>query len=76
MEKRILHYVKGTRDFGIHYFVGANLDLISFTNSDWASDSNDRKSTSGFVFMLGSGPIYWSSKKQATLALSSAEIDH
>ena len=70
--KRILHYVQGTIDYGIHYAAEAQLDLTGFTGSNWAGDGNDRKSTSGFVFMIGSGPICWSSKKQATLSLSSA----
>jgi len=65
--------VQGTIDYGIHYAAGAQLDLTGFTDSDWEGDGNDRKSTSGFVFMIGSGPICWSSKKQETLALSSAE---
>ena len=51
--KCILHYVQGTRDYGIHYAAGAQLDLIGFTYSYWDGDGNDRKSTSGFVFMLG-----------------------
>ena len=34
------------------------------------------KYTSGFVFMLGFGPICWSSKKQVTLSLSSAEAEY
>ena len=41
----------------IHYIVDAQLDLIGFTDSEWDRDGNDRKSTPGFVFMLGSGPI-------------------
>ena len=74
--KRILHYVQGTIDYGIHYAVGAQLNLIGFTDSYWYGDGNDRKSTSGFVFMIGSGPICWSSKKQAALALSPAEAKY
>ena len=54
--KHILHCVQGTREFGIHYYASAQLDLVSFTNSDWVGDSTDIKSTSRFVFMLGSGP--------------------
>ena len=54
---RILHYVQGTRYYGIHYSVDAQLDLIGYTDSDWAGDGNDKESTSGFVFMLRSGPI-------------------
>ena len=41
--KRILHYVQGTIDYGIHYVAGAQLDLTKFTDSDWAGDENDRK---------------------------------
>ena len=47
--KRILHYVQGTIDYGIHYVAGAQLDLTCFTDSDWAGDGNDRKSTLVFV---------------------------
>ena len=62
--KCILHYVQGTRDLGIHYFAGAQLDLIGFTDSYWDGDSTNSKYTLGFPFMLGSRPICWSSKKQ------------
>ena len=71
-----MHYVQGTIDYGIHYAARAQLDLTGFTDSYWEGDGNDRKSTSGFVFMIGSGPICWSSKKKATLALSSAEAEY
>ena len=71
--KKILHYVHGTMDYGIHYAAGAQLDLIGFTDSEWAGDGNDRKSTLGFLFIIGSRPICWSSKKQAALALSSTK---
>ena len=68
--------MQGTIDYGIHYVAGEQLDLTGFTDSDWAGDGNDRKSTSGFVFMIGSRPICWSNKKQATLALSLAEAEY
>ena len=73
---RIVHCVQGTRDCVIHYAVGAQLDLIGFIDSHWDGYGNDRKSTLGFVFMLGSGPICWSSKKKATLTLSLAEVEY
>ncbi|KAJ8499382.1 hypothetical protein OPV22_009934 [Ensete ventricosum] len=43
---------------------------------DWAGDLDDRKSTSGNIFSLGSGAISWSSKKQATTALSTSEAEY
>jgi hypothetical protein len=70
--KRILRYVHGTITFGIHYAVYSTLDLIRFTDSDWAGDSTDCKSTYGYSLSLGFGPICWSSKKQVVISLSSA----
>ncbi|XP_047181334.1 secreted RxLR effector protein 161-like [Vigna umbellata] len=61
--KQILRYLKGTTEFGILYKKGEKLTLVAYTDSDFAGDINDRKSTSGFVFMLGTGAISWSSKK-------------
>ncbi|XP_057863759.2 secreted RxLR effector protein 161-like [Cryptomeria japonica] len=74
--KRILHYVQGTPSYEIHYSTGCTLDLIGYTDSDWAGDSIDRKSTSRYVLSLGSGPICWSSKKQSSIALSSTKAEY
>lgn len=74
--KRILRYVSGTHNFGIHYSPTKQFELVGYTNSDWAGSVDDRKSTSGYVFSLGSGVVSWSSKKQATVALSSAEAEY
>ena len=61
--KRILQYIQGTRSYDIHYAADFELELVSFTDSDWAGDTIDPGSTSGYVFMVGGGPIFWSSKK-------------
>eukprot|EP00253_Pinus_taeda_P014314 PITA_14314 len=74
--KRILRYVRGTVQFGIHYNAKAAPLLVGFTDSDWAGDPDDRKSTAGYVFTLGSGPITWACKKQAAISLSSAEAEY
>lgn len=56
--KRILRYLKGTTDFSILYKRGRrNGGLVSYTDSNYAGDLDDRKSTSGFVFITGSGAI-------------------
>jgi len=60
----------------IHYAAGTALNLLGFTDSDWAGDNVNHRSTSGYSFSLGSGPICWSSKKQAAIALSSAETEY
>ena len=50
--------------------------LLSYADSDWASNINDCKSTSGYVFTMGGGAVSWSSKKQPTVALSSTEAKY
>jgi hypothetical protein len=74
--KCILRYVQGTITFWIHYVVESTLDLIGFIDSDWAGDNIDRKSTSSYSLSIGSRPICWSRKKQASIALSSAEAEY
>jgi hypothetical protein len=50
--------------------------LVGFTDSDWAGDPYDRKSTAGYVFSLGSGPDTWARKKQQAIALSLVEAEY
>eukprot|EP00253_Pinus_taeda_P014288 PITA_14288 len=74
--KRILRYVRGTIQFGIHYSAEASPLLVGFTDSDWVGDADDRKSIAGYVFTLGFGPITWACKKQSAISLSSAEVEY
>ena len=53
-----------------------NTDLNIFCDADWASDSTDRKSVSGYVITIAGGAVSWSSKKQPTVALSTAEAEY
>jgi hypothetical protein len=62
--------------YGIYYATGYALDIIGFIVLDWAGDSTDHNSTSGYTLSLGSGLICWSSKKQSTIALSSTEAEY
>lgn len=73
--KRILRYLCGTIDFGLFYKRGEKSDLFGFTDSDYAGNLDDRRSTSGYVFMLGSAAVSWSSKKQPIVTLSTAEAE-
>ena len=74
--KRILRYIKGTLNDGIFYENTDDVKLIGYADGDWASDVEIRKSTSGYVFHIGSGAISWSSKKQPIVALSTAEAEY
>lgn len=68
--KRISRYLKGTINMGIFYMKQENnLKLISFTDSDYASDLDDRRNTSRFVFKLGVRAISQASKKQPVFSL-------
>ncbi|XP_073138778.1 secreted RxLR effector protein 161-like [Henckelia pumila] len=74
--KRILRYLQGTKNHGIKYTKEDENSLIGYTDSDWAGSIDDMKSMSGYVFCIGTKPISWSSKKQKTFALSSAEAEY
>ena len=50
--------------------------MVGYIDSNWEGDSIDQNSTSGYVFMFGGGPNFWSSKKQASIALSSAKAEY
>ena len=50
--------------------------LVGYTDADWARDLDTRRSTSVFLFSLGSGAISWSSKQQPTVALSSCKAQY
>jgi len=75
--KRVLRYLKGTAHFGLA-FGGPKqgLDLIGWTDSDWAQDPDSRRSVGGFVFDVAGGSVSWSSKKQPTVALSTVEAEY
>jgi len=73
--KRILRYIKGTIVFGIFYKKGGKAELVGYSDSDYAGDQNDRKSTSGYAFLMTSGAVSWSSKKQPVVTLSTTEAE-
>ena len=76
--KQVFRYLKGTRHFTLTY--GGAKELLNeeiniFCDADWAGGS-DRKSTSGYVITITGGAVAWSSKKQASVALSTAEAEY
>ncbi|RVW23482.1 Retrovirus-related Pol polyprotein from transposon TNT 1-94 [Vitis vinifera] len=73
--KKVLRYLKGTVDLGVFYQKEGNGELMAYTDSDYAGDVDDRKSTSGYVFLLSEGVVAWSSKKQPMVTLSTTEAE-
>ncbi|KAL2328979.1 hypothetical protein Fmac_022406 [Flemingia macrophylla] len=73
--KRVLRYLQGTVNFGILYKKGGNEELLGYTDNDYAGDLEDRKSTSGYVFLMSNGAVAWSSKKQPIVTLSTTEAE-
>ena len=74
--KRILRYLKYSPNIGLWYPKGAHFDLVGFSDSDYAGCKVDRKSTSGGCQFLGRSLVSWSSKKQNSVALSTAEAEY
>jgi len=74
--QRILCYIQGTRQYGLHLYHSSSTSLISYTDVDWGRCPNTRRSTSGYCVFLGDNLISWSSKRQATLSRSSTEADY
>ncbi|XP_019157743.1 PREDICTED: LRR receptor-like serine/threonine-protein kinase GSO1 [Ipomoea nil] len=74
--KRVLRYVKGTLNLGLRISRSTSMDIHDYSDSDWAGDPNDHKSTSGFAVFLGSNLISWVCRKQRTVARSSTEAKY
>jgi len=74
--RHILRYVCGTIEYGLRYTRGDDVKLCGFTDEDWAGSSVNKKSTSGYCSSVGSGMVSWCSRKQKSVALSSAEVEY
>jgi hypothetical protein len=80
--KRIMRYLNGHRNLSVTYGpTGITEDtdpfkFFAYTDADFTSNPDDRKSMSGYVFLLAGGAISWNSKKQTTVALSSTEAEY
>jgi hypothetical protein len=72
--KRILAYLRKTINYGLSFGGGSN-KLSGFVDADYAGDLENRRSTSGAVFILNNGPISWHSRRQTCVALSTTESE-
>jgi transposase InsO family protein len=90
--KHVLRYLRGTIGYKLTYgpdaavggftspkvgpLTSSSLPLYGYSDSDWGSDPDDRRSVTGYVFMLGGGAVSWQARKQTTVALSSVEAEY
>ena len=74
--KSILKYLRRTKDLILSYGCSEELNIQGYTDSDFQSDIDDRKSTSGFIFICNGGAVSWKSSKQATTADSTTEAEY
>jgi hypothetical protein len=71
----LLIYVQSTPHLGITYHAGPT-SLVGFADANWAGNTDNARSTTGYIFYLANGPISWKSKEQKTVALSSTEAEY
>jgi hypothetical protein len=74
--KRIMRYLVYTPKFGLWYHKGSTFDLIGYSDADWVGCKIDRKSTSETYQFLGKSLVSWASKKQNSVALSTAKAEY
>ncbi|XP_041009486.1 uncharacterized mitochondrial protein AtMg00810-like [Juglans microcarpa x Juglans regia] len=72
----VLCYIKGSPDQGIFFSSSSTLQVTAYTYSDWASCPTTRRSTTGYFIQIGISLISWLTKKQTTVACSSAEAEY
>nr|GEV43129.1 ribonuclease H-like domain-containing protein [Tanacetum cinerariifolium] len=74
--KRILRYVQGTLELGLHLYASATTSLVGYTDADWASCPTTRRFTLGYCVFLVDNLLSWSAKRQHTISRSSAEAKY
>ncbi|XP_042966696.1 secreted RxLR effector protein 161-like [Carya illinoinensis] len=74
--KKVLRYLQGTKDLVLTYWRSDILDIVGYSNANFAGCLDDRKSTSSCVFMMAEGDVSWKSVKQALAASSTMEAEN
>ena len=74
--KKVFRYLQGTKDHMLTFKKSDQLQVIGYSDSDFAGCPDDRKSTSGFIFMMAGGAISWKSVKQTLTATSTMEAEY
>lgn len=72
----VLRYLKNTQHLRLCLGSDAKQPLHGYSDADWASTTEDRRSTTGWIFKYGGGPVSWKSRRQPTVALSTTEGEY
>ncbi|CAI5734626.1 unnamed protein product [Peronospora farinosa] len=75
---RVLHYLMGTKSHGIKYSKSDDKKMMlwAYCDANWGNDKKTRRSTSGVLILLGGAAVVYKSKRQSSVALSSAEAEY
>ncbi|XP_050125357.1 secreted RxLR effector protein 161-like [Malus sylvestris] len=73
--KKVMRYLQGTKDYMLTYRKSNNLEVIGYSDSDFAGCFDSRRSTLGYLFLLAGGAISWKSTKQDAIAISTMEAE-
>ena len=74
--KKVMRYLQGIKDYMLTYKRSDQLEVTGYSDSDFAGCPDDRKSTSGFIFMMAGGAVSWKSVKQTLTATSTMEAEY
>jgi len=74
--KRIPRYLVGTSTHGLLLNPSPNYSITAYSDSNWATDLDDRKSTTGYCIFVGRNLVSWSSKKQKVVSRSSTDAEY
>lgn len=74
--KRILKYIRGTSNYGLLYHSDERERIRGFSDADYAGDTDTRRSTTGFCFLIGNGVVSWNSERQKSVSLSTTESEY
>jgi hypothetical protein len=74
--KHVFRYLRQTTDHKIRYQGAGHSGLIGYLDADWGENRDNRRSTTGFVFLMADGAVTWTSRMQKTVARSSTEAEY
>ena len=75
ISKKVLRYLKGTKDYKLVFRKMNTLDIVGYSDSDIAGCVDSRKSTSGNIFIMAGGAISWRSFKKTLVTTSTMEAE-